>query len=281
MQAAYPGRMKAVPDCSVCTRPAPDVNLCGGCLDVLKSELRAVRWLTTQLEITLTRQSREGERNGPRSSERPLPFDWNASVDLESLRDGLAHWARDIAGRRHVTLDAAHTPDGYARWLLRWPSEITGHPDAGELHGDICALTKAARRTIDRHPDWRFLGPCDTCGADLYAPVHAERVDCHGEHDDGTPCEASYDIPSRRAWLLEQAADQLRTARQLAYELPWIAGIVINAKLIGMWAVRGKLTRYLPHAKDPDQVTRYRVGEVIEMARKMAVDKHASVSGAA
>lgn len=270
-----------MPDCAVCTRPAPDVNLCGGCLDTLKGELRAVPWLTAQLEVTLTRQSRAGDRNGPRSAERPLPFDWDASVDLESLRDGLAHWCRDIAQRRHVTLDTPHTPTGYARWLLRWPTEIAAHPDAGELHGDTLALTKAARRTIDRHPDLRYLGPCDQCGADLYAPVHAEVVDCHGEHDNGEPCEAVYDIPARRAWLLEQAVDQLRTARQLAYELPWITGITINAKLIGMWAVRGKLTRYLPHAKDPDQATRFRVGEVIEVARMMAVERQAKASGAA
>lgn len=270
-------------DCQTCTRPAPDVNLCSGCLDALRGELRAVSWLVAQLEVTLTRQSREGDRNGPRSAERPLPFDWNASVDLESLRDGLAMWCRAIAERRHVDLDTTPDAPGYARWLLRWSNELATHPDAGELHGDILALTKAARRTIDRHPERRYLGPCDIegCSGELYAPVHAETVACRGELDDGTRCDAVYDIPARRAWLLEQASDQLRTARQLAYELPWIAGLTITRERIGMWASRGKLTRYLPHAKDPDQAARYRVGEVIEVARAMAVEKQAKASGAA
>lgn len=272
-----------MPDCLVCTRPAPDVNLCPGCLDVLRTELRAVSWIVPELEVTLTRQARIGDRNGPRSTEQPLPFDLNASVDLESLRDGLAMWAREIATRRSVEFDAAQDPVAVAQWLLRWPSEMAGHPDAGELHGDVVALTKAARRTIDRHPERRYLGPCDRedCPGELYAPVHAREVACRAELDDGSSCTAVYDIASRRAWLLEQAADQLRSARQLASELPWIAGISVTRERIGMWGTRGRLTKYLPHPKDPDQATRYRVGEVIEVARAMAVERQAKASGAA
>lgn len=280
-----------MPECPIDGRPTETV-LCPGCLDALRAELRQVPWLVRQLTITLTRQSRAGDRNGPRASERPLVFDLNASIDLETLRDGLGHWATQIAQRRGVTVDSPHTPDGYARWLLRWTSEIAGHPDAAELADDITAMTKAARRTIDRAPDLRYLGPCDTCGHDLYAPVHAEHVDCHGEVrilDDTTgeelppaPCDASYEIASRRIWLLEQAVDQLRTANQLAYELPWIAGVTITAARIGMWAKRGKVTVYLPHPKDERQAQRFRVGEIIEHARAMAVEQaNGRASGAA
>lgn len=264
-----------MPECVIDGRPT-DVALCRGCLEDLLVELRSVPWLTRQLEVTLTRQARVGERNGPRSADRPLPYHHGASVDLESLRDGLAMWARDIADRRQVTCETEHTPPGYARWLLRWPTELAGHPDAAELHGDICGLTKAARRTIDRHPDMRYLGPCDLCETDLYAPVHAETVACLGEE-----CDATYPIRERRAWLLEQAADQLRTARQLAYELPWIAGVTITAERIGMWAVRGRVTRYPPHVHDDRGAARYRVGEIIEHARKMATEKAQRYSGAA
>jgi len=264
-----------VPECQIDGRPT-DVSLCRSCVEDLLVELRSVDWLTRQLTVTLTRQARVGERNGPRSADRPLPYHHGASVDLESLRDGLAMWAREVADRRQVTLDAPHTPQGYARWLLRWPSELASHPDAAELHGDITGLTRAARRTIDRHPDMRFLGPCDHCGTDLYAPVHADTVACLEEG-----CDATYPIPERRAWLLEQAADQLRTARQLAYELPWIAGVTITAERIGMWAARGKVTRYLPHPQDERQASRFRVGEIIEHARKMATEQATRHSGAA
>ncbi|MGE4164235.1 MAG: hypothetical protein AB7G23_21135 [Vicinamibacterales bacterium] len=278
-----------MPDCVIDQRPT-DSALCHSCLDQLRTELRAVRWLTAQLTITLTRQAVGGDRNGPRSAERPLPFHPAASVDLESLRDGLAYWCRDIAQRRHVTLDTPHTPDGYARWLLRWPSELAGHPDAAELHGDILALTRAARRTIDRHPDLRYLGPCDACGADLYVPPHATHATCRGERTtldqhgnvvDTTPCEAVYEVEPRRIWLLEQAVDQLRTARQLSAELPWIAGVQVSAKLISMWALRDKITTYLPHPHDQDRASRFRVGEVIDVAREMAVKRQAKATGAA
>lgn len=279
-----------MPDCPIDARPT-DTVLCPGCLDQVRTELRQVPWLTRQLDITLTRQARTGDRNGPRSTDHPLPYHHGASVDIESLRDGLAYWAGQVAQRRGVTVDTPHSPPGYARWLLRWPSEIAGHPDAAELHGDVLALTHAARRTIDRHPDLRYLGPCDTCGHDLYATVHAVTVDCQGDLAPvdaasgdllpSLPCEAVYEIAPRRIWLLEQAADQLRTARQLSFELPWIAGVTVTAERIGMWAKRGKVTIYLPHPLDERQAQRFRVGEIIEHARAMAVEQNSRVSGAA
>lgn len=273
--------------CSVCTRPCSDAWLCRGCIDQLTAELRQIPWLAEQLEVTLTRQARVGTRNGPRSSERPLVFHWGASVDLETMRDGLSTWATTIAQQRGIQVDAAREPAPLANWLIRWAGEAAQHPDAAELHGDVLAMTRAARRTIDLAPDLRFVGPCDGhravqpdtvgCGEDLYAGMNSFTVRCATEG-----CTAEYNIEGRRAWLLEQAVDQLRTARQLAYELPWIAGVVVNVKTLGMWATRDKITRYLPHAKDPRQATRFRVGEVIELARAMAEDNAArSANGAA
>lgn len=285
-------------DCHACSRPVSDANLCRSCLDQLTIELRALiggsnpvilpkkageqrtiaanRGLIAELEDTLTRQARTGQRNGGRSAETPMAYHLGASVDLETIRDGLGFWARTIATTRGITVDAARHPAELAAWLLRWSGEIAQHADAAELHGDVLAMTNAARRTIDRAADLRFVGPCDghkasdlpansTCGEDLYVTMHAREAVCRTED-----CKAVYPIEERRAWLLEQAVDQLRTARQLAYELPWIAGITVNVKVIGMWAARGKITKLLPHHADPDQITRFRVGEVIEYARSLA-----------
>lgn len=276
-------------ECQACPRPCVDANLCRSCVDQLVAELRQIDWLVSQLEITLTRQARVGHRNGPRSSERPLMFHWGASVDLETMRDGLAMWASTVAERRGIRVDADRDPVQLAQWLIRWVGEAAQHPDAAELHGDVISMTRAARRTIDLAPDLRYVGPCDGhqaritpvelggCGEDLYVGMHAATVVCA---TDG--CGAEYPIEERRAWLLEQAVDQLRTARQLAYELPWIAGVVINAKTIGMWAARGKLTRYLPHPQDQRFAARFRVGEVIELARTMAEQQAArQANGAA
>lgn len=270
-------------DCVACSRPVSDTRLCRGCLDQLTGELRQVPWLVEQLTITLTRQARVGQRNGRRGTETPLVFHLAASVDLETLRDGLGMWCQAVAKQRGVTVDAAHDPVEYAAWLLRWAGEVAQHEAADELHGDILAMTKAARRTIDLAPELRYVGPCDGhraivddtigCGKDLYASPNAHTVTCR---TDG--CDAEYNIETRRIWLLEQAVDQLRTVAQLSRELPWIAGVTISPKLIGMWSARGKLTRFLPHPRDTRQAARYRVGEVIELAREMATDKAAEMA---
>jgi len=283
-------------ECGVCARPAPDATICPSCAGLTVAELRQVPWLVEQLEVTLTRQSRTGDRNGPRSAERPLPFDHNASVDLETLRDTLAMWGRSIAERRSIPAPTGNTVT-LASWLLLWPSDLAGHPDAHELHDQVVSACNAARRTIDRRPDLKFLGPCDAvgatvlpddghngCGEDLYAHLNARTITCR------TPeCYAVYDVDKRRAWLLEAAVDQLRTAKQLSDELPWIAGVNVTSKLISMWASRGTaglgaLHTYLPHPQDPRKAQRFRVGEVIDYARAMqqeAQAKRIKVSGAA
>jgi hypothetical protein len=263
-----------VPDCAVDGRPTDSANLCHGCLDALKAELRSVAWLVEQLGITLTRQARIGARNGPRGSETPLAFHLRASVDLETLRDGLGMWARAVADNR-----AVDAPEGDpAAWLLRHGNDIAQHPDAAELHGDVLAMTKAARATIDLPPQRHFVGPCEDCGEDLYCSTLAKVVTCQ------TPeCGFSADVTERRIWLLEQAVDQLRTAAELSRELPWIAGVTIDRKLINQWASRGvgglKLTPFLPHPRDPRGHTRYRLGEVIEFARRQASEVAARAVG--
>ncbi len=296
-----------MPTCPVDARPTENV-LCPGCVGALSAELRQVPWLVHQLDITLTRQARVGERNGPRSSERPLPFDLNASIDLEAMRDTLQYWVGEVAERRGIVTPFEDAVT-LARWMQMWPSELAALPDAGDMLDQILSVTASARRTIDRRPEMKFVGPCDGhgathwlaksdpavdpssaqyagsafkgCGEEMYAHLHARSIMCRT-----TECGAVYNVEDRRAWLLEAASDQLRTAKQLSDELPWIAGVTITSKLIGMWAARGttalgKLHVYLPHPRDPRAAQRFRVGEVIDYARAMQLERHQKVSGAA
>ena len=272
--------------CTACDRPAPDAQLCRGCLDQLRAELRAllpvetnrlgvityVPGLLDELQVTLTRQARIGAR-GPRGAETPLPYHHGASVDLETLAATLTATAATVAQQRGVRVDTDGTTAGAARWLLRWSGELAQHPDAATLYDDIVALVQAVRRTIDAPVPRRYVGPCDECGADLYAPMGASVVECHGTAESGEPCAMAYGIEERRTWLLEQAVDQLRTAAELSRELPWIGGLTIDRKLINQWAARGQVTRYLPHPNDVAQRPRFRVGEVIDRARRTASDQ--------
>lgn len=263
--------------CTVCGSPAADAFLCNNCLGVLAAELRQIPWLVKQLDITLTRQARVGERSGPRSSETPLPYHVNASIDLETLRDGLGMWATAVAEQRGIEVDEERRAEPLARWLLRWQGAVAQHPDAGELHGDILAMTKSARRTIDLAPDRRFLGPCDDCGEDLYVwarPGHLPNL-VHCGNDE---CDFSAPVESRRVWLLEQAYDRLLTAAEMSRAIRELVpgqSKPISANLISQWASRGlrgqRLTPYLPHPRDPHNRTRYRVEEVLTFAR-LAMD---------
>lgn len=287
----------SVADCAAClTRPAPDATVCRSCEDQTAGHLRRIPWLTRQLDITLTRQARMGDRSGPRSTETPVYFDLRASIDLETFRADLARWAVAVADHRGVAVDvptkAVRLADGttalvaalpviadLSRWLLRWNGAAAQHPDAADYVAEVAAMARAAERTIDRAPDMRCLGPCDVdgCEAWLYVPMHAEVARCPSPE-----CEAEYRVEDRRAWLMEQATDQLLTAAQIADQLPWIAGTRIDRKLINKWASRDQITRYAPHPSDARQAPRFRVGEVVDRIRNEAADQASKgVSGAA
>lgn len=269
-------------DCTAClVRPAPDARICPGCTDQLANLLKQVPSLHAQLHITLTRQARMGDRGGARSTDTPVVFEQRASVDLETMRTDLSRWAHGIAAHRGITVDQptrtvalidgttatiAGPPDvvELARWLLRWVGAAAQHPDAAEFLDELRAMVQAAERTIDRAPDLHCLGPCDVdgCPAWLYVPLHAQVARCPSPD-----CDAEYDVAERRAWLLEQTVDRLMTAAEIARDLPWIAGLRIDRKLINKWAGRDRIRRYDPHPADPHAAPRFRVGEVLELLR--------------
>jgi hypothetical protein len=276
-------------NCVIDGRPT-ELRLCTGCLDALKAELRAIPDLVEQLNVTLTRQARIGERNGPRSTETPLPYHAGASVDLEALRDTLHYWCKTIAEKRGVRLDADIQPDQLSRWLLRYPTEAAQLEDAAELFENIHSMTKTARRTIDLAPDRRFLGPCDECGAELYIWCTPNRIPdtvyCATEE-----CSFSARVEERRGYLLEKAYNQLMTAAEMSRAIrELVPGQTrpISANTISQWAARGlsttdgrhTLTKYRHHPKEqscqcnpmatppePCRRPRFLVVEVIEFAR--------------
>lgn len=256
----------------VCGQPAPDATICRHCADRVVDDLKQIPWLVAQLTITLTRQSRMGDRNGPRGRETPLPFDPRASVDLETIQLDLARWALAVAAHRGISVDEPLQPAPLARWLRRWNGAAAQHPQADEYADEVAAMVKAARRTIDRAPDMRCLGPCDVdgCEAWLYVPAQAPIATCPDPE-----CGAQYRVGDRRAWLLEQTVDRLMTAAEIAAQMPWIVGVRIDRKRINRWSSDGRITRYEPHHADTRRSPRFRVGEVVDLAREEAAEKAA------
>lgn len=248
-------------ECSSCTRPAPDATICPGCTDQAAGYLRKIAWLADELTTSLVRQARFANPNGPRSRETPLMFDLGASENLEEFRTCLTRWSRAVSEHRGVRIDEPSTSQGLARWLLRWNGAAAQHPKAGDYVADLARITKSAHRAIDRAPDMRYLGPCEDCGQDMYVPDGFRRTDVRCVTEG---CGAEYPLEERRAWLLEQTYGRLLTAPEMSRAIAaLIQGKPPTPNLISLWAHRGKLTKYLPHARDPHQRPRYLVEDVI------------------
>jgi hypothetical protein len=228
-------------------------------LDALKTELRAIPAIVAELDVTLTRQARIGERNGPRSTETPMPFHAGASVDLETIQTTLAMWCREVVDKRGITPPHEWGDSTeLSKWLLRYPTEAAQLEDAAELFENVHSMTKAAHRTIDLAPDKRFLGPCDECGSELYIWCTPNRIP-ETVHCATEECSFSARVDERRGYLLEKAGNQLLTAAEMSRAIVHLVPgqtRKITANVISQWASRGlrgqTLTKFRHHPKDPD-----------------------------
>lgn len=263
-----------VAECSACARPAPDAVICPSCTGQAAAYLRQVPWLVEQLTVTLTRQARMGERNGPRGRESPVVFHEAASEDLEIIRELMGRWSRAVSEHRGVSVDAGPDPTGLSRWLLRWNGAAAQHPDAADYLTELHNAVRGSQRAIDRAPELRYVGPCEDCAQDLY--VLAERppatVVCPT-----AGCEGAYPMEERRAWLLEQTYDRLLTANEMSRAIAaLVPGQHLTPNLISQWAKRDKITKYLPHPRDPHKRVRFRVEDVINQLRASMEGRKAS-----
>ncbi|WP_091456904.1 hypothetical protein [Actinokineospora iranica] len=250
------------------------------------SDLRQVAELVDDLDDTVARRTRTGQRVGSRPAVTGLPFNDGAAEVRDDLRNVLSTWVRDLwethAPRRQVptgetapdgspvvfaeldALDLDDTLPEMAAWLRRHPTWIEHHPAAGELVDEITDAVERARRAVDLPPVRLFCGPCPDCGADLYARPDRVLVGCR-------ECESRHDVEVLRAALLGAARGALATAAEVARALPGLLGRDLSANTVRTWARAGKLTR-----REPDKRgrPRYLVGEVIDVALATPTRSH-------
>jgi len=240
-----------------CDRPTGGYYLCPHCTHALVADLRRVDELADQLDATISRQTRTATGVGvtSRPSERPLPVDLTAAEIRADLVNVLTTWARDVADRTGTTAANVAAMPTAAAFLLAHESTLRTHPAAAELHDEITDAIHRAWRAVDRPAERRFVGPCDECGADMYARPHAAEHTCRD-------CGARYDADERRAWLLEQARDRIETASTIARALPGLLGTNVTPAMIRGYVHRGRL---LPRPPDPSGRARFRVGDVIDL----------------
>ena len=230
--------------CDVCSRPAPDTSICYPCEHELTAEVRSVseaRGLAWDLDLAISKQNvfRTSSGVSGGSDEPPIPMDERASAVSRALCRALDRWAGVV--RRETGLTApSSTPNlaELASWLHPRLGWLRHHADAAEAHREITTAVRMARRTVDRPADRHYAGPCDVCGADVYAREGASYVACQSPvHDEPVIWPAH----ERREWLLEAAMDVLATAPVIAAALTALDRPVTVHSIRGLKR-RGKLT---------------------------------------
>lgn len=134
--------------CVVCQRPISGAALCVRCETALTVALGQVAALADELDLTVTRQTAMGVRNGSRSSEKPLPVNLNASEVADNLKATLVGWVRDL--EPNLALQPRDDLTAISRWLMCRMDEIRVHKAAGEIHDEITYAIREAWKAIDR-----------------------------------------------------------------------------------------------------------------------------------
>lgn len=256
--------MTAVCACPACDKPTHNGFLCTTCITTLENDLKAVPDLLTDLEVTITRQDKIGDRQeGGRPSERPLPLRLGPMEARRALGDALLRWVCAMFGDRFRdgSRSIIAEPLWLAQYLINNLGDIQLSEQAGDLADEIGYRVIGGQRAVDKPLQLVYAGPCDGpdgCTADLYAHPRRNDVACRS-------CGLVYEIAPRRRWLLEHAEDQLLTAVEISRALPGLLQQKLTAAMVRGWAHRGRLTPKPPHPADRAKNPRYRVGDVMNL----------------
>ncbi|MGV9536575.1 hypothetical protein ACWEU6_21755 [Streptosporangium sandarakinum] len=259
-----------------CDRPMPGhLAVCRACSSGLLRDLADVPALSGDLDVTRARQARTTEPGAGGRDPDALPWDERAAEATNVLRNTLVGWHRVLAEEAQAVqgpvcaacdhpscewADLGRTPadtlPALARWLLRHRARLLTHQAAPEAVDELRAAVRQARAAIDRPAGTWYAGPCgvDDCAANLYARHGSTLIRCR-------TCHATHDAAVREAWLMQQVADVLGTAAEIARALNGFTPGITPSKVRGL-AHRGRIL-----SKGENELGRplYRVGDVLDL----------------
>jgi hypothetical protein len=255
-------------DCDSCGRAQLDTAYV--CTDCAKRLMVRLHWLAAncaELDVTISRQARLGERSGRGMAETPLPIDLAASYDRDAVRNVLTTWARDIVEARGIAPpadDIASIATWLAGHVLGW---LRFRAYAAEAMDELDDAVALVHRVVDSRGQRVYRGPCSTpirdsdamCDADLYGPLSADWITCRA-------CGAEHDSAARREWLLDQVRDQLVPAVMVSAALTTWAEVPPSYDAVRKWIERGHL---LARGYTLDGRPTYSLGEAIDLAQRM------------
>jgi len=253
-----------VTDCVTgCGKPTRDtLLLCDSCIWQLEADLGSVPQLVYQLNLTITRQSRLGGRNGSRATTRGLPYDQRASDALTLLRATLAGWVRVIAHDQpqHYPIDKTLA---MAVWLRSRTDLIAVHEAAADLWLEITDATHKGRQAVDAPRQRVYAGPCwakhpqtgQECLEHLYARPRAAHVACRA-------CGTVHDVEARKEAMRASLHGMLMTTWEIARLAGYFDGIPAEKtfNLLTTWAAKGRI---VPAGRNRAGRALYPFGETI------------------
>lgn len=229
-----------------CGRPRhADFVICVHCAWLLEKALGDVPALSDDLDLTLSRQTASGARNGSRSSNKPLPFDTNASEVGWLLRNTLVGWVRDLC-EAHTEPGPPDTCGDMARWLLARLWRLQAHPAANEVVSEVLAAVGEARRAIDRPAERVYAGACQVphegvaCDQPLYARLGRTVITC-------PKCGTGHDLQDRRERMAAELDGMLMTVREIAVVAAWLGAFTDTGRTqarLDNWASRGTIVAH-------------------------------------
>lgn len=232
-----------------CGAETGGTSLCQHCARTLAYSIANIAAYYDDLDLLAARQARYGSGATTRTvgTEQPLPIDGRfagGDEDGSRLRDDgrntISTWCRVIEDdmppadgpvcqtclhqscaeykrRRPPKLDTTDqgrptaTVRSMCLYLDRMHRWIEAAPYGPAMLDELGYLERQLRRMVDRPADRWYAGKCD-CGEDMYAIETNAEVSCRH-------CDATYDVASRREFLLKQAQDYHVTATEAATAL--------------------------------------------------------------
>lgn len=255
-----------------CGRPT-QVMLCQRCLTELVTALRMLAYKVNQagqrrpglcqdLDDVVTRQTATGSVVGGVNRDHPLPFHVEASELADVARNTVTTWARDFAESNPHLSPQWTSVASAAEWMATFPTLLSIHPAAKEMHDEVTHLERSIRRMVDRAPDKIYLGKCGSlfnevkCEDDLYGVADRQTVKCK-------TCGAEHDAHTRWTAMQHRVRQALATAAEISGCVAQIYGTRINVKTIRTWADRGIIRTYQGHGE-----RLFLVGEVLDTAER-------------
>jgi hypothetical protein len=235
---------------------------CPDCWSKLDQNLGEIPSLEVELDTTMARQTASGTNNGPRSAERPLPYNVAASDAIRLLHATLWPWVKEgLDTHPHTPLPYPSTT-GMAVALMHLHGWLITHPEGFQAIEEICYACTQARQAIDRAPDRTYAGTCDTVDAATQTPCAEELYAIDGHTTVICPsCSWERDVKQWRYARLEEASDQLLTLSEMTRAVAETQSETIDRKRLENWVRRGRLIR----AGHIGAVATYRVGDVLDL----------------